>query len=256
MNSIPWHQQGNDFQASIDGYKAIITEIPNKRTFAARIENNEGKILRERFESFDDFVKAVAWALFIVVDLEQLGDRTEANRRMLDTIDYCQSFLPVSIHPSHIQRLDYIREWVISRRNQEDELGHVSAVHQSNYSFNWIEKDPHTYVAETPHGQAIIHEERLKRPFAFGTSSTYTVSIQHVTGATLNSLETFIDFIDAENLLREMLLKLDDPRIAEYYLDGIHFTLDICKHVMPSPAELLHAERLEYLNMLLDDALR
>ncbi len=58
MNSMLWHQQGNDFQASIIGYQAIITEIPGKQTYAARIESNEGKILREPFESFDDFTRA------------------------------------------------------------------------------------------------------------------------------------------------------------------------------------------------------
>lgn len=255
MNAMLWHQQDNAFQASIVGYKAIITEIPNKQTYAARIENSEGKILREPFESFDDFAKAEAWALFVVVDLEQLGDQTIAQKRMLETIDYSQSFLPESIHPSHIQRLNYLREWVISRRDQEDELGHVSAVQQSNYSFNWTEKDSTTYTAETPHGQAILHEERSKRPFAFGTSSTYTVLIQHMTGVSCKSPQTFTNFSEAENWLREMLKKLDDPRIAEYYLDNIHFTLDVCKHALPSPAEPLHAERLEYLNMLLDDAL-
>ncbi len=162
-----WHQQGNDFQASIIGYKVIITEIPNKHTYTARIESDEGKILREPFESFDDFAKAEAWALFVVIDLEQLGDHTIAQKRMLETIDYCQSFLPASIHQSHIRRLSYLREWIISRRNQENELGQLSAAQHSNYSLDWTEKDLDTYTAETPHGQAILHEER---------------SIQHILG--------------------------------------------------------------------------
>jgi hypothetical protein len=255
MNSTLWHQQGNDFQASISGYKAIITEIPNKQTYAAHIESNEGKILREPFESFDDFAKAQAWVLFVVVDLEQLGDRAIAQKRMLETIHYCQSFLPESIHPSHVQRLNYLREWVVSRRDQENELGQLPTAQHSDYSLNWTERDSDTYTAETPYGQAILHEERSKKPFAFGTSSTYTISIQHMTGAIYKTLETFIDFVDAENWLQETLQKLDDPRIAEYYLDNIHFTLDICKHALPPAPEPLHAERLEYLNMLLDDAL-
>ncbi len=185
MNSILWHQQGNAFQASIIGYRVIITEIPNKQTYAAHIESNEGKILHEPFESFDDFAKAEAWVLFAVIDLEQLGDRAVAQKRMLETIDYCQSFLPESIHPSHIQRLNYLREWVVNRRNQENELRQVSAAQHSSYSLNWTERDSDTYTAETPHGQAILHEERSKKSFTFGASSTYTILIQHMTGAIL-----------------------------------------------------------------------
>ncbi len=200
-------------------------------------------------------LRGLKWVLFVVVDLEQQGDRAIAQKRMLDTIDYCQSFLPESIHPSHIQRLNYLREWVVSGRNQENELRQVSAAQHSSYSLNWTERDSDTYTAEMPHGQAILHEGRSKKSFTFGASSTYTILIQHMTGAIYKSLQTFIDFVDAENWLRETLQKLDDPRIAEYNLDNIHFTLDICKHTLPSALEPLHAERLEYLNMLLDDAL-
>lgn len=50
MNSVLWHQQGNDYQASILDYNAIITEIPNKQAYAARIESKEGKALREPFD--------------------------------------------------------------------------------------------------------------------------------------------------------------------------------------------------------------
>lgn len=174
---------------------------------------------------------------------------------MLQTIDYCQSVLPESIHPCHTQRLNYIREWVTSRRNQESELGQLSDAQHSNYPLDWIERESNTYVADTPHGQAIIREERSKKPFAFAASSTHKIWIQHPTGAVYKCLETFIDFVDAEIWLQETLRNLNDPRIAEYYLENAHFTLEICKHVLPRESDPLHIVRLDYLIMCLDDAL-
>ncbi len=161
--------------------------------------------------------------------------------QLLETLDLCQSYLPVDIQFSHKQRLAHIREWVISRHVHDSEL--LTNPHRATkkYSFVWIETDANTYVSDSPYGKVIIREERTKKPFSYGATSSYKAWIEDPSGAKYNCLEKFIDFVDAEDWLQDALNRLDDPRISEWFLECIHFTLDICRHVLPSEVQSRHS---------------
>jgi hypothetical protein len=61
--------------------------------------------------------------------------------------------------------------------------------------------------------------------------------------------------MDAEIWIQEALAKLDDPRIAEYHLENLHFTLEICRYVLPLESDPLHSTRLDYLIGRFDEVL-
>ncbi len=184
-----------------------------------------------------------------------MGDKDTAQSGMLQTLDLCQPLLRGIAHPSHLQRLENIRQWVVSRTTHEREM--VQATKPSaTYSLNWLELAPNHYHATTPHGQAVLVEEKAVRsPYRINPASTYKAQIEHPSGTVYESLETFIDFVSAEEWVQKTLIELDDPRIAEYYLDNIHFTLSICKCSLPPDVDPVHPIRLEYLEMCIDDAL-
>lgn len=188
-------------------------------------------------------------------DFEQTDYVEPSEAQILETLDLCLSYLPNDIQPSHRQRLAYIREWVASRQSHDSELARHPQRLTKKYLFEWIEQDANTYVSDSPYGKVIICEERPKKPFSYGASSTYKTWIEDSTGARYNCLEKFIDFVDAENWLQDALNRLDDPRISEWFLEGIHFTLAICERALPRELQPVHCERIEFLEMLLDDFL-
>ncbi len=248
MKPLKWHHKVDEYSTSILDFNAIITELPQSRTFTVRIEDDQGNILKKHPQTFYDFEETESWSLFMVVDLEQLGDQPTAQARMLQSLDYSRSFLPSTIHPTHLQRIDNIRDWIVTGRGQGNELDSVSTTPSSQYSLDWSDDGGDTYLADTPHGQVTIYEKQTKRKFTYGTTSKYKPQIRHSTGAIYESLQTFIDFVDAEIWIQETLAKLDDPRIGEDYLENLHFTLEICRHVLPSESDPLHSERLKYLS--------
>ncbi|CAG0928554.1 hypothetical protein TFLX_00928 [Thermoflexales bacterium] len=157
--------------------------------------------------------------------------------------------------PSHKQRLAYIREWVISRHVHDSELLTNPPRSTKKYSFEWLEQETTTYVSESPYGKVVIREERSKKPFSYGATSSYKPWIEDPSGARYNCLEKFIDFVDAEDWLQDALNRLDDPRISEWFLECIHFTLDVCQHVLPDTSDQLHHERINYLMDWFDESL-
>jgi hypothetical protein len=254
MSLIVWHQNDKTYTASILTYTAILSE-QGGHMFTAYLEDRNKSVLREWHGDPVDFEEAERWAIFCAVDLEQLGNTEEARRGMLQTLDLCQPLLSKSTHPSHLQRLENIKEWAVNQTHHEQEMAHVEKS-PTEYLLNWSEQDSNHYQAITPHGKATIVEEKTaKSPYLINPASRYLAQIEHSSGAVYKSLEVFIDFVDAEHWVQKTLAELDDPRIAKYYLSNIHFTLNICRYILPSDVDSVHITRLEYLEMLLDEAL-
>jgi len=254
MSHLSWKQNDNIFTASILDYTAVIREQAGRK-FTAHIQDHNKSDVREWYGDPVEFDEVERWALFSVIDLEQSGSKEVAQRGMLQTLDLCEPVLNASAHPSHSKRLHYIKEWILHRTTHEQEMAHVTKS-PTAYSLQWSEESKHYFQASTPHGKAsIIEEETEKSPYLINPTSRYKAQIEHSSGATYESLEIFMDFMNAEDWIQNTLVELDDPRISEFYLGNIHFTLNICKHSLPPDIEPVHITRLEYLEMLMDEFL-
>jgi hypothetical protein len=253
MSQIMWHQKDKRYMASILTYTIILSEQPGQK-FTAHI-NQDKIVLHEWNGDPMEFEEAKRWAMFCVIDLEQLESKDNAQKGMLQTLDLCQSSLSRNVHPSHRQRLENIKGWVVNHIAQEPALTQF-AKSSAGYSLDWSEQDSNNYQAVTPHGKALIVEEKtVQSPYLINPVSRYIAQIEHSSGVIYKSSEIFMDFVDAEYWLQKTLVELDDPRVAEYYLGNIHFTLNICKHSLPPEVDLVHLARLEYLELLLDEVL-
>jgi len=249
-----WHQKDKRYMASILIYTVVLSEQPGQK-FTAHIEDQDKNVLREWEGDPIEFEKAERWAMFCAVDLEQLGSKDKAQKGMLQTLDLCQSFLSINVHPSHLQRLENIKGWVVNQITQEPKLAQF-AKSSTEHLLDWSEQESNNYQAVTLHGKVLIIEEKaVKSPYLVNSASRYIAQIEHSSGAIYKSSEIFMDFVDAEHWLQKTLVELDDPRVAEYYLGNIHFTLNISKHSLPPDIDLVHLARLEYLEMLLDEVL-
>jgi hypothetical protein len=254
MSLLTWQQNDKIYTAPILDYTAVLNEQA-RHQFTAHIQDRNKSVLREWDGDPVEFDEVEQWAIFSAIDLEQSGGKEEAQRGMLQTIDLCQPVLITSTHPSHLQRLQYIREWVLHRTTHEEEMAHITKPSMS-YILDWSEEHTNHYQAVTHHGKAlIIEEETVKSPYLINPASRYKAQIEHSSGAIYESLETFMGFVNAEHWIQKTLVELDDPRIAEYFLGNIHFTLNICKRSLPPDVEPFHLTRLEYLDMLLDEVL-
>jgi hypothetical protein len=254
MSLLTWQQNNKIYTTPILDYTAVLRE-QSGYTFTAHIEDHNELVLREWHDDPIEFEEAERWAIFCAVDLEQSESKDKAQRGMLQTLDLCQPILSVDTPPSYLQRLKYIREWILHQTTHDGEMVHLTRP-STKYLLNWSEQDNNHYQAMTSHGKAWIVEERAaKSPYLINPANRYMARIEHVSGATYKSPEIFMDFVDAEHWLQRTLAELDDPRIAKYYLGNIHFTLSICKRNLPSDAEPFHVARLEYLEMIINDAL-
>lgn len=55
--------------------------------------------------------------------------------------------------------------------------------------------------------------------------------------------------MEAEQVLKKRLAKLDDPNVHPSCLENIQFTLDICERILPQDADPIHYSRLSNLGM-------
>jgi len=254
MRLFSWQQNDKIFTASILDYIAVLKEQAGYK-FTALIQDRYETVLRDWFGEPVEFEEAERWAIINAIDLEQSGSREEAQRGMLQTLDLCQPYLSMNTHPSHLQRFKNIMEWVVSKTTHEREMV-LADISTGENLLDWSEEGNNRYQAITPHGKAIIVEEKaVKSAYLVNPSSHYFAKIKHSSGAVYKSLETFLDFVDAEYWIQKTLRELDDPRISEFYLGNIHFTLNICKHSLPPDIDPVHITRLEYLEVILDEFL-
>src|SRR5512133_371469 len=163
MSLLTWQQNDNIFTASILDYKAVLSEQAGHK-FMAHIQDHNKSVLREWDGDPVEFDEVERWAIFSAIDLEQSGSKEKAQSGMLQTLDLCQSALSTNVQPSHLQRLQYIREWVLHQTTHEQEMAHVTKP-PTSYALNWSEENANRYQAVTHHGKAlIVEEETTKSP--------------------------------------------------------------------------------------------
>jgi hypothetical protein len=171
---------------------------------------------------------------------------------IIDTIDLCVSRLPSTIHPTHIERINLVKNWL----ERDSSSAAPEPTGAADLVLNWTEQETKA-TAETAHGQAMIVEVQTPRSsYLIGRITTrYHARILHSTGAVLESREQFPTFEDAEVWIRTMITQLDDPQLEEANLESILFTLAICKQVLPNDTEPTHLANLQLLEEILGEAL-
>jgi len=242
IGKLVWGQYGDVYRANILDVQAIVKSVGSR--FKASIVDGSGSILREVFEEFDDIYSAEEWVLFVVIDIEQSGNQDIAKQRMQKALDDTIDFIQDRLHHSHVERLTRMRKWFLSRQAEVELL--QTPNREPLQTLEWNETNSKTFFTMTSHGKAVIFEKGI---------TAHEAWIEHDSGAKYKSLETFIDFLDAEYWIQKSLNQLNDPHVNEVNLDCIHFTIEICRRLSPHGADPLNIARLEYLEMLLDEAL-
>jgi phosphoribosylglycinamide formyltransferase-1 len=242
IGKLVWSQYGDVYRANILDMQASVKSVGSR--FKASLVDNSGSILREIYEEFDDIYSAEEWALFVAIEIEQSGNQEIAMQKMLKALDEATHSIQDHVHHSHIERLTRMRNWFLSRHAEIESLRTLNK--ELLQTLEWKQIDAKTFSTITPHGKAVIFEKGI---------TAHEAWIEHDSGAKYEALETFIDFLDAEYWLQKELNHLNDPHINEVNLNCIHFTMEICRRLSLHSADVLNIARLEYLEMLLNEAL-
>lgn len=247
-----WHRQGNVHKTFILGYTAFIIEQEGHK-FTVRIEDGNGTVLHDWDRDPVEFEEAERWVILSAVELEQTGDTDIAQKGMNQTLDLCEPLLASNAHPTHLQRLANIREWYIDEIREDHGLSMVDRPKPpERYPLEWAEREPNRFEAATHQGKVVIVENKgVKSAFRINPARQYEARIEHPSGAAYSSYGTFMDFVDAENWLEEILNQLDDPGVEELLLGSIAFTLNICRCSLPPDIDPVHPARLEYLEFFI-----
>jgi hypothetical protein len=178
------------------------------------------------------------------------------HNRLVEVLDRCITSLPLTVHPSHHARLRNISQWflfsthhdyVITELTDETPLPLETPI-------AWSEQSG-VFSSITPYGTAlIIREQSAKLTYTFGQiSERYRAKIRDSSGAELHMPTVERHFASAEVWMRKTLHNLEDERIAEPYIPSIHYTLAICRAVVPLESDDI--QRLDYLKDLITEYL-
>jgi hypothetical protein len=93
---------------------------------------------------------------------------------IIDTLDRCVLRLPSTIHPTHIERINRIKNWLGSGTSNAppEPTGAIEQV------LNWTEQET-TVTAETAHGQAMVVELSTPRSPYLNRSCQRALSRTH-----------------------------------------------------------------------------
>ena len=242
VGKLTWKLKDDAYYTKILDVQAVMKNAGSG--FSVSIVDTSGTILQKAYEEFDDIEAVEEWLLFVLVDMEQLENKELAKQRMLTTLDKAHDAILGHVHNSHVERLARIRDWVINRRIDMEALR--TPTKESHETLEWNEINSKMFSIVTPHGDAVIFEKAI---------TAHEVWIEHDSGAKYKSLETFIDFLDAEHWIQKALNQLNDPSIHEVNLACISFTLEICQRLSSNNTDPLNNARLEYLESLLSEVL-
>lgn len=242
VGRLTWKLHGEVYRADMLDMQAIVKNVGSR--FKVSIVDNSGTILQEGYEEFDEIESVEEWVLFVAIDAEQSGNRELAKQRMLLALDKAKDSIRDHVHSSHVERLSRIQNWVIDRK--EDTKSLFTTKYETIQALEWNEINSKTFSANTPQGKALIFEKGI---------TAHEAWIEHDSGAKYKSLETFIDFLDAEHWLQKTLNRLNDPSVNEVNLDCVSFTLEICQRLSSHNNDPLNNARLKYLEALLGEVL-
>jgi hypothetical protein len=259
MSDVEWQQHNHAYTASISDFRAVIAQQHDTDTFTAWIETVGGEPLQV-YEALPDFETAVWCVLSAVVEAEQTLDKHKPYQRIFETLDLCKAKLSTAAHPVHVQRLEYIRQWVATQRTQEEEIADEwrqrADEPQATTALDWQALNATDWYVDTLHGRAIIRELRADTSrYGYATTIRHTAWIAHPSGARYDWNTTSIDFMVADAWVQQTLRELDEPRIAEQFLGNITFTLSICLQLLVDEPDPMHSARVEYIKVMLETVL-
>lgn len=259
MLANTWHQHENVYTATLAIVRAVLIEHPESSMFTARIEALDGTIL-QTYDELPDFETAEGWVEWAAVAAEQAVDPTNPFQLMFDTLDRCAANLARAAHPTHAQRLAYIRTWITNRQTQDHALRiewqQQSHAHLPIIALEWQALTPTDWYVETPHGRAIIRERRPEKGvIGASTAIMHTAWIVHPSGATYDWQAASIDFMVADQWVQQTLHSLNDPRVAESLLGNSLFTLTICDRLLEDDPDPMHRARIAYIKDMLETVL-
>ncbi len=251
--SINWHQDDNRFKVKFEDYSAEIIEAKISKgnsNFTISIFDREGNPIDkdQRMSPYNSFEDANQWLLLLLTWIDLPNEQPNLIRdRLRITLDLCKNFLPKSLHPSHLERLENLETWISERSQQESSPDYFNQSPGEQIDLLFVEKNG-VMETQTPFGLATIREKPIKQSkYDFGGSPNYEVEIEDLSGAILNSLGSFLTPEEAEYWLRSKLIQLKITAINETTLDLIRFTLEICKSSLPLATDILHFTRIDYL---------
>ncbi len=255
MNNFDWRYHNHQYTADFQAGRAIITEENFK---SATIYNAEIKSLKEetiaQISGLDEFETVEAWISVNLIELDRVDGDNIFHQRQIETLELCLSLLTDTKRPFHHARIANLKRWVLG----ENQIPHqLPTKDWKSWAFDW-ENSQNRFETDTPHGNAVIIEEKPKQAsrFKIGIASRYKVQIEDEAGSILKDThESSLDFLDAEERLRMILLVLERPFITEIQLEVVSFTLAICRQLLLKDTDLMHTIRLNYLETYLWESL-
>lgn len=245
MKEINWVQIGSNYIANLQYGRVVI--VPNDSVlpftpYTVRIEAKSGEIVAT--DSLD-LESCKQWAAVNLPLMDQAtGDFSDCGN-VVETLDLCQQLLSLEVDASHWLRIEHVKKWVAKYSKRFYQIVEIPLSKPTHYELDWQENGS-LFIAYTPHGQAVIEETRDKN--IVGGGIRHKARLVHRTGAVLNC-GSYIDFMEADKILKCRLPELDQPYIDEIYLDNLDFTFAICERLLPEDTDPIHYARLEILKM-------
>jgi hypothetical protein len=243
MKEICWIEVGNSHVAELQYGRLVISPTAPAnphRPYTARIETSSGKMVAA---AEYDLEGCKSWASVNLPLMDEVSGELGDCGKAVETLALCQHLLPTETDAAYWLRIEYIKLWMAKRTGQTYEVVDIPLPEFSYDSLNWVEQGTEL-IADTPHGRAVIHE--LQQKGVIGERSQHKARIIHRSGAKLDCY-SWVDFAEAESAIKKQLKAMDRPDICESHLDIMHFTLDVCKEILPVDADPIHYARLDML---------
>jgi hypothetical protein len=259
MPDISWQQHENVFTSAITERLGAAIECLTPESWMARIETHDGDV-QIMSEVLPDFETAVVWLKANFVMIEQANDHLHPQSGMATTFDLCATKLHAMVPLVHMERLAALRTWLTARTTHGVELATISQLQSpwkpTETGLDWQVLTPTDWYVDTPHGRAIIREQRPTRAQrGYSAAITHQAWIAHPSGAAYRWSQITSDFMVADAWVQRTLHDLEDPRVEETFLGNLMFTLDICLHLLTNEPDPVHQLRIDYVKALLEEVL-
>jgi hypothetical protein len=184
-----------------------------------------------------------SWASVNLPLMDEVSGAFNDCGKVVETLDMCQHLLSTETDAVHWLRIEHIKAWMAEHTDQPYVAADIPLPKSSYDRLNWAGQGTES-VADTPHGRAVIQE--IREEGGIGSGIRHKARIMHRSGAELDCY-SWPDFGEAKAAIRKQLNAMDKPDICESHLDIVHFTLDICKRILPADADPIHYARLGML---------
>jgi hypothetical protein len=252
MARLNWQGDEDHYWLELDGGRADIRSklINSARLFVPQVYDRRAdkNLLPGEDFGFADFktAESVLVAQLITLDKAHMEDAA-FKKILLDALDQAIGLIPDK-PKSYRVRLENIKHWLLYSLYWHQH-GQVDGdwVHEyQDHEFEW-EHNGAAHKVMTPFGSAAIVEVGGDSPFSFGSAIHHYIYIQDESGVEFKDMVSYLDFLEAEQRLREHLTDLSRPIIGEAHLDYINFIFEICFKRFPLNADPMLHVRLSYI---------